>query len=190
MHLLLRRSRAGRLGQGEARRRKAAIEADPRVVDPNQATDRRAEARSCTVQPCDRQQASGLRCCRSPRRGRCAERLRSRSRDDSSEEDRKVLFAGRGDKGGLTTRQYACLVQEWVASIGLDPAKCGTHSLRRTKAVLIYRRTGNLRAVPAFARSFKIESTVRYLGIEVDDAIEIAEKIDIRGAVAERGGSA
>ena len=59
----------------------------------------------------------------------------------------QFLFAGRGDKGGLTTRQYARLVQEWVASIGLDPTKFGTHSLRRTRAVLIYRRTGNLRAV-------------------------------------------
>ena len=61
----------------------------------------------------------------------------------------QFLFSGRVDDGsrGLTTRQYARLVQEWVASIGLDPAKFGTHSLRRTKAVLIYRRTGNLRAV-------------------------------------------
>ena len=59
----------------------------------------------------------------------------------------QFLFAGRGDKRGLTTRRYARLVQEWVASIGLDPTKFGTHSLRRTKAVLIYRRTGNLRAV-------------------------------------------
>jgi integrase len=91
----------------------------------------------------------------------------------------QFLFAGRGDKGGLTTRQYARLVQEWVASIGLDPAKFGTHSLRRTKAVLIYRRTGNLRAVQLLLGHSKIESTVRYLGIEVDDAIEIAEKIDI-----------
>ena len=90
------------------------------------------------------------------------------------------LFAGRGDGScGLTTRQYARLVQEWVASIGLDPAKFGTHSLRRTKAVLIYRRTGNLRAVQLLLGHSKIESTVRYLGIEVDDAIEIAEKIDI-----------
>jgi site-specific recombinase XerC len=71
-------------------------------------------------------------------------------------------------------------VQEWVASIGLDPAKFGTHSLRRTKAVLICRRTGNLRAVQLLLLGHsKIESTVRYLGIEVDDAIEIAEKIDI-----------
>src|SRR5262245_48449340 len=59
----------------------------------------------------------------------------------------QFLFSCRGDRGGLTTRQYARPVQEWVASIGLDPAKFGTHSLRRTKAVLIYRRTGNLRAV-------------------------------------------
>jgi integrase len=65
-----------------------------------------------------------------------------------------------------------------VASVGLDPSKFGTHSLRRAKAVLI-RRTGNLRAVQLLLRHSKIESTVRYLGIEVDDAIEIAEKIDI-----------
>ena len=92
----------------------------------------------------------------------------------------QFLFAGRGDdKRGLITRQYARLVQEWVASIGLDPAKFGTHSLRRTKAVLIYRRTGNLRAVQLLLGHSKIESTVRYLGIEVDDAIEIAEKIEI-----------
>ena len=90
----------------------------------------------------------------------------------------QFLFAGRGD-GGLTTRQYARLVQEWVGSIGLDPSKYGTHSLRRTKAVLIYRRTGNLRAVQLLLGHTKIESTVRYLGIEVDDAIELAEKIDI-----------
>jgi integrase len=66
-----------------------------------------------------------------------------------------------------------------VAGIGLDLAKFGTHSLRRTKAVLIYRRTGNLRAVQLLLGHSKIESTVRCLGIEVDDAIEIAEKIDI-----------
>ena len=92
---------------------------------------------------------------------------------------RQYLFAGRGEAAGLTSRQYARLVHEWVASIGLDPAKFGTHSLRRTKAVLIYRRTGNLRAVQLLLGHSKIESTVRYLGIEVDNAIEIAEKIDI-----------
>jgi len=92
----------------------------------------------------------------------------------------QFLFAGRRDGArGLTTRQYARRVQDWVASIGLDPAKFGTHSLRRTKAVLIYRRTGNLRAVQLLLGHLNIESTVRYLGIEVNDAIEIAEKIDI-----------
>jgi integrase len=90
------------------------------------------------------------------------------------------LFAGRGNSGrGLTTRQYARLVGEWIASIGLDPLKFGTHSLRRTKATMIYRRTGNLRAVQLLLGHTKIESTVRYLGIEIDDAIEIAEKIDV-----------
>ena len=92
----------------------------------------------------------------------------------------QLLFPGRGDGvRGMTTRQYARLVHEWVASIGLDPAKYGAHSLRRTKAVLIYRRTRNLRAVQLLLDHSKIESTVCYLGIEVNDAIKIAEKIDI-----------
>ena len=92
----------------------------------------------------------------------------------------QFLFAGRrGPDSGLTTRQYSRLVGEWVASIGLDPLKFGTHSLRRTKATLIYRRTGNLRAVQLLLGHTKIESTVRYLGVEIDDAIEIAEKIDV-----------
>ena len=89
------------------------------------------------------------------------------------------MFAGRDPDRGLTTRQYARLVGEWVRSIGLEPTKFGTYSLRCTKAVLIYRRTGNLRAVQLLLEHSKIESTVRYLGIEVDDAIEIAEKIGI-----------
>ena len=92
----------------------------------------------------------------------------------------QFLFAGRrGVDSGLTTRQYARLVGEWIASIGLDPLKFGTHSLRRTKATLIYRRTGNLRAVQLLLGHTKIETTVRYLGVEIDDAIEIAEKIDV-----------
>ena len=89
------------------------------------------------------------------------------------------LFHGhRGSDQGMTTRQYARLVAEWVASIGLDPHLFGTHSLRRTKATLIYRRTGNLRAVQLLLGHTKIESTVRYLGIEVDDALAIAEQVD------------
>lgn len=73
----------------------------------------------------------------------------------------------------LSTRQYARIVQGWVASIGLDPATCGTRSLRRTKAALIYRKTGNLRAVQLLLGHTKLESTVRYLGVEADDAIAI-----------------
>jgi len=79
----------------------------------------------------------------------------------------------------MTTRQYARLLSEWIASIGLDPRLFGTHSLRRTKATLIYRRTGNLRAVQLLLGHTKIESTVRYLGIEVDDALSIAEQVDL-----------
>jgi len=81
--------------------------------------------------------------------------------------------------GSLTTRQYARLVSDWIASIGLDPNLFGTHSLRRTKATLIYRRTGNLRAVQLLLGHTKIESTVRYLGVEVDDALAIAEQVDV-----------
>ena len=79
----------------------------------------------------------------------------------------------------LSTRQYARIVESWVASIGLDPAAYGTHSFRRTKASLIYRRTKNLRAVQLLLGHTKLESTVRYLGIEVDDALEMAEKIEV-----------
>ena len=90
------------------------------------------------------------------------------------------LFPGRRGPGRcMTTRQYARLVTEWIASIGLDPKLFGTHSLRRTKATLIYRRTGNLRAVQLLLGHRKIESTVRYLGIEVDDALAIAEQVDV-----------
>ncbi|APO55315.1 integrase [Bradyrhizobium diazoefficiens] len=90
------------------------------------------------------------------------------------------LFTGRrGSDVSLTTRQYARLLDEWIASVGLDPHLFGTHSLRRTKATLIYRRTGNLRAVQLLLGHTKIESTVRYLGIEVDDALAIAEQVDV-----------
>jgi integrase len=85
----------------------------------------------------------------------------------------------RGSEHGMSTRQYARLVSGWIASIGLDPRLYGTHSLRRTKATLIYRRTGNLRAVQLLLGHTKIESTVRYLGIEVEDALSIAEQVDL-----------
>ena len=79
----------------------------------------------------------------------------------------------------ISTRQYARLVELWVSQIGLNPADYGTHSLRRTKASLIYRRTKNLRAVQLLLGHKKLESTVRYLGIEVDDALEMAEQTEV-----------
>ena len=91
----------------------------------------------------------------------------------------EYLFTGRRLSGPMTTRQYARLLSRWLADIGLDPHLFGTHSLRRTKATLIYRRTGNLRAVQLLLGHTKIESTVRYLGIEVDDALAIAEQVDV-----------
>ena len=90
-----------------------------------------------------------------------------------------LFTAGRQQEHVMTTRQYARLLSKWIASIGLDPHLFGTHSLRRTKATLIYRRTGNLRAVQLLLGHTKIESTVRYLGIEVDDALSIAEQVDL-----------
>jgi len=91
----------------------------------------------------------------------------------------EFLFTGRRSGEGMSTRQYARLLSDWLVSVGLDPHLYGTHSLRRTKATLIYRRTGNLRAVQLLLGHTKIESTVRYLGIEVDDALALAEQVDV-----------
>ena len=79
----------------------------------------------------------------------------------------------------LGTRQYARILGHWVEELGLDPAEYGTHSMRRTKATLIYRRSKNLRAVQLLLGHSKLESTVRYLGIEVDDALEISEQTEV-----------
>ena len=76
----------------------------------------------------------------------------------------------------LSTRQYARIVRSWIREIGLDTSAYGMHTLRRTKASLIYRRTKNLRVVQLLLGHTKLESTVRYLGIEVDDALEISEQ--------------
>jgi integrase len=79
----------------------------------------------------------------------------------------------------LSTRQYARIVDSWVRQLGLDKSSYGTHTLRRTKATLIYRRTKNLRAVQLLLGHTKLESTVRYLGIEVNDALEMAEQTEV-----------
>ena len=79
----------------------------------------------------------------------------------------------------LSTRQYSRLVHRWVDSIGLESISYGTHSMRRTKVTQIYRKTGNLRAVQLLLGHTKLESTVRYLGIEVDDALQITQQIKL-----------
>lgn len=90
------------------------------------------------------------------------------------------VFPSRGHPSGhLSTRQYARLVDEWVTAIGLRPQDYGTHSLRRTKASLIYKQTGNLSAVQILLGHTKIETTVRYLGVDVEDALMLAEGVEI-----------
>jgi len=79
----------------------------------------------------------------------------------------------------IPTRQYARIIENWVSETGLDPAEYSTHSMRRTKASLIYGRTKNLRAVQLLLGHTRLESTVRYLGIEVDDALELAEQTEV-----------
>jgi len=91
----------------------------------------------------------------------------------------EYLFNGLRPGKSMSTRQYARLLADWLVGIGLDPHVYGTHSLRRTKATLIYRRTGNLRAVQLLLGHTKIESTVRYLGIDIDDALAISEQVEI-----------
>lgn len=90
------------------------------------------------------------------------------------------LFPSRMKAGAhLTTRQYARLVDQWVTLVGLDASAYGTHSLRRTKVSLLYKKTGNLRACQLLLGHTKLESTVRYLGVEVDDALELSEALEL-----------
>jgi site-specific recombinase XerC len=92
----------------------------------------------------------------------------------------EFLWPGRfHDRLHISTRQYGRLLKTWVSSIGLEPSAYGTHSMRRTKAAQIYKKTGNLRAVQLLLGHSKMDSTVRYLGIELEDALEIAEGIEI-----------
>ena len=93
---------------------------------------------------------------------------------------RDFVFPSRIDYlGHLSTRQYARLVDEWVSTIGLDKREYGTHSMRRTKAALIYKATGNLRAVQILLGHTNIENTVRYLGVDIDDALTLSERTEI-----------
>ena len=89
-------------------------------------------------------------------------------------------FPSRVDHAGhLSTRQYARLVDKWVDAVGLRRAEYGTHSLRRTKASMIYKATGNLRAIQILLGHTKIENTVRYLGVDIENALVLAERTEI-----------
>lgn len=90
------------------------------------------------------------------------------------------VFPSRVDHAGhLSTRQYARLVDEWVTAIGFRRAEYGTHSMRRTKAAMIYKATGNIRAIQILLGHTKIENTVRYLGVDIEDALLLAERTEI-----------
>lgn len=92
----------------------------------------------------------------------------------------EFLWPGRfHDRLHISTRQYARLVRDWVRSIGLEPSAYGTHSMRRTKVSQIYKKTGNLRAVQLLLGHTKMDSTVRYLGVELEDALAISEAVEI-----------
>ena len=92
----------------------------------------------------------------------------------------EFLWPGRfHDPDHISTLQYARLVKEWVASIGLEPSAYGTHSLRRTKVTQIYKKTGNLRAVQLLLGHTKMDNTVRYLGVELEGALAISEGVEI-----------
>ena len=93
---------------------------------------------------------------------------------------RRYLFPSRiHSREHISTRQYGRIVHAWVRSAGLEDSAYGTHSMRRTKAAQIYKKTGNLRAVQLLLGHTKLESTVRYLGIEVDDALSISEQVEL-----------
>jgi len=111
------------------------------------------------------------------------EQTRAAIRDwiaNSVPENGQYLFPSRfHDQPHISTRQYARIVHRWVERAGLDSSAYGTHSMRRTKAAQIYKKTGNLRAVQLLLGHTKLESTVRYLGIEVDDALSISEQVEL-----------
>jgi integrase len=100
--------------------------------------------------------------------------------DDPAMISSDFLWPGRfHEPDHISTRQYARTVKGWVASIGLEPSAYGTHSLRRTKVAQIYKKTGNLRAVQLLLGHTKMDSTVRYLGVDLEDALAISESVEI-----------
>lgn len=193
--------------QGQTHRAETAAKAPRHLGDPDEASDDLERPRACDVQSRNRQQASSVRshamagAGRPSRKPRGCEGHRHAAeapaagpiRDHGADPGwpRSLDRSARTEGGGfsvsgrlhtsphLSAWQYARMVHRWVASIGFDYAAYGTHTMRRTKASLIYRRTKNLRAVRLPLAHTQLESTVRYLGIEVDDALEMAEQTEV-----------
>ena len=186
----------------------AAVQTKARVGHPRASKDFEAGSRFGAFQLRHRRQATWLRLGQATSK-RCGSwRLTAVARDRHSAEDGPTLCSSRlpnrqqrrsrrgwnfeepvvtigcflaaaGPGEHISTRQYARLVDSWVAMIGLEPRAYGTHSLRRTKVALVYKKTGNLRACQLLLGHRKLESTVRYLGIEVDDALALSEQVDL-----------
>src|ERR1700756_2449235 len=198
---------AGSLEQGPLDRPESPSQAERCLGYSGSPSAAGPETRSCLVQPCDRQQAPRLRSRslasqrrmrrrqgaaswhRDPEKDRATGSVRITEQTQRSVHDGlsggelrsgRYLFPSRlRAQPHLSTRQYARIVHAWVESAGLDSSAYGTHSMRRTKAAQIYRKTGNLRAVQLLLGHTKLESTVRYLGIEVDDALRISEQVEL-----------
>ena len=197
----------GSLEQGASDRSETPAKTEGRLGDSGSASAGAQGARSRSVQPRHRQQAERLRPRGARSDDVCAGgRVRDRAtiiqkktgrpvQFEITEQTRKsiqdwlpkvdarkanYLFPSRfRAQPHLSTRQYARIVHAWVESTGLDSSAYGTHSMRRTKAAQIYKKTGNLRAVQLLLGHTKLESTVRYLGIEVDDALTISEQVEL-----------
>ena len=123
------------------------------------------------------------RSCRRQVSGTCSQRslvnFLNKNENDANESRHSWTWQRMADRPHISTRQYGRLVRDWVTAIGLEPSGYGTNSVRRTKAAEIYRKTGNLRAVQLLLDHTKVDSTVRYLGVELEDALSIVERIDI-----------
>jgi len=96
-------------------------------------------------------------------------------------DDQHYLFTAPTRPKGehMASVTYRKLVKDWCRLIHLDPAQYSTHSLRRTRPSIIYRRTGNLRSIQLLLGHSNIGMTQRYLGIEEEDALDLARQHEV-----------
>lgn len=90
-----------------------------------------------------------------------------------------LFQSGVGSSRHISTRQYNRIFHGWIDKLGLDETLYNTHSMRRNKPYLNYKKTKNLRVIQLLLGHKKLKNIVRYLGIEVDDALEISESIEV-----------